>query len=277
MSNYLSRLIAKQMGSSDGSADSRIIQPRPVARFESAVSSVSQPLSAESLSSSQITSPQPSTRQLEVHHDFVSLQPPINSSLDSLSYLSDNSLQTPQSSQVEAVNHSIQRQSGFPAANFPVPSLSLNIVSPLASSSILPLSQVSPVNPVLKPVLSQPQRFASIQPTLAPVPLPVMPAQPMQMPSLPLLAVSDQRLQERQERLPTALLVSSTLPLPSPFTLSSPSPTPSAVPATIQVTIGRIEVRANSPSPVPSAAPARPVGRMSLEEYLQRRNQGKKP
>ncbi len=52
------------------------------------------------------------------------------------------------------------------------------------------------------------------------------------------------------------------------------SDTPHAPPApTIQVTIGRIEVRAESPQPLPRrATPAAP--RLTLDEYLRRRNGG---
>jgi hypothetical protein len=44
---------------------------------------------------------------------------------------------------------------------------------------------------------------------------------------------------------------------------------------TIRVTIGRIEVRATAPAPPPAPA-ARPAGpRLTLEEYLRRRNEGR--
>jgi len=50
-----------------------------------------------------------------------------------------------------------------------------------------------------------------------------------------------------------------------------------ALPApTIQVTIGRIEVRATSPSPATlKKAPSKPVA-MSLEDYLKQRNEGRR-
>jgi hypothetical protein len=44
----------------------------------------------------------------------------------------------------------------------------------------------------------------------------------------------------------------------------------------VQVTIGRIEVRAVTPPAPPKPAPARSVPAMSLDEYLQRRNGGKR-
>jgi hypothetical protein len=44
---------------------------------------------------------------------------------------------------------------------------------------------------------------------------------------------------------------------------------------TIRVTIGRIEVRATAPAPPPAPA-ARPTGpRLTLEEYMRRRNEGR--
>lgn len=278
MSNYLSRLVARQLSSSNDIA----IQPRPVARFESVVSSTPQPLSAEPLSS-QLPLTQPLTRQSEMHHDIETSQPPRRSSSNSLIDSFNDSLLLSQPFQVKAANHSVQHESGFSSdVTLPVPTLSSDIVTSLSPNPVLPLSQVTPVpQSVLE--ASQPMRFASVQPARVPVSLPVeMPAQSMRMPSLPPVTVSDQRPRETQERLPTPLLVSSAFPLTfsSPFaapsTELSPTPFTAPAPATIQVTIGRIEVRATSPSTVPSAAPARPAARMSLEEYLQRRHQGKK-
>jgi hypothetical protein len=50
---------------------------------------------------------------------------------------------------------------------------------------------------------------------------------------------------------------------------------PPAAEPTIRVTIGRIEVRATAPTPPPAPA-ARPAGpRLTLEEYLRRRSEGR--
>ena len=66
---------------------------------------------------------------------------------------------------------------------------------------------------------------------------------------------------------------------PRPVSLPPIAPAASARPSagpTIQVTIGRIEVRATSPSPAtPKKAPPKPAA-MSLEEYLKQRNEGRR-
>lgn len=75
---------------------------------------------------------------------------------------------------------------------------------------------------------------------------------------------------------PPVLLPSPRPPLPvvrsqSVLVREAPPPAP-----TIQVTIGRIEVRATSPSPAtPKKAPSKPVA-MSLEDYLKQRNEGRR-
>jgi hypothetical protein len=49
---------------------------------------------------------------------------------------------------------------------------------------------------------------------------------------------------------------------------------PPAAEPTIRVSIGRVEVRATAPTPPPAPA-ARPAGpRLTLEEYVRRRNEG---
>ncbi|HEX3530697.1 MAG TPA: hypothetical protein VH988_26840 [Thermoanaerobaculia bacterium] len=44
---------------------------------------------------------------------------------------------------------------------------------------------------------------------------------------------------------------------------------------TIEITIGRIEVKAPPPPPAPRPRPARPGPRVSLNEYLRRRREGR--
>jgi hypothetical protein len=55
-------------------------------------------------------------------------------------------------------------------------------------------------------------------------------------------------------------------------------PEPSSSPATVRVTIGRVEVRAVPPpeSFPPSASPARRGPALSLDDYLKQRNEGQR-
>jgi hypothetical protein len=77
---------------------------------------------------------------------------------------------------------------------------------------------------------------------------------------------------------PTAILLPSLRPAPAPLlapslpTPDKPAPPPAAAEPVIQVTIGRVEVRAAAPPaspPPPRPAPAPP--RMTLDEYLRAR------
>lgn len=61
----------------------------------------------------------------------------------------------------------------------------------------------------------------------------------------------------------------------SPPRLEEPRETPSAAP-TIQISIGRVEVRAApAPRPMPAPAPSRPTPSMSLDDYLNRSRGGR--
>jgi hypothetical protein len=75
---------------------------------------------------------------------------------------------------------------------------------------------------------------------------------------------------------PQAIVPQQVRLAPSPISLPSVAPAASARPLagpTIQITIGRIEVRATPPSPAtPKKVSSKPVA-MSLEEYLKQRNE----
>jgi hypothetical protein len=53
-----------------------------------------------------------------------------------------------------------------------------------------------------------------------------------------------------------------------------PAPAPAAVPAAINVTIGRIEIRATPAMSPPRRSAARAGPQLSLEDYLRSRNGG---
>ena len=61
--------------------------------------------------------------------------------------------------------------------------------------------------------------------------------------------------------------------VPSVRRIVEPSRT---VPSSVHVSIGRIEVRAISPAPRASASERRPPNRLSLEQYLRERNEGRR-
>jgi hypothetical protein len=101
--------------------------------------------------------------------------------------------------------------------------------------------------------------------------------------SLPALAdPRGERIEETGARRPlvprSALREESALPglaVPSPRAPFAETGTAPAAEPVIRVTIGRIEVRAAAPAPPPAPA-ARPAGpRLSLEDYLRRRGEGR--
>lgn len=103
--------------------------------------------------------------------------------------------------------------------------------------------------------------------------------------SIPAPAPADPRVEGIEETGPrhplvprSALREESALPglaVPSPRAPSAETGTAPAAEPVIRVTIGRIEVRAAAPAPPPAPAP-RPAGpRLSLEDYLRRRGEGR--
>ena len=114
---------------------------------------------------------------------------------------------------------------------------------------------------------SPPQEGSSTRQPPAPqppaaAPQPLKPADSAAAPGTPQVVVPQQvRLAPR--------------PVSLPFVAPAASARPSAAP-TIQVTIGRIEVRATPPTPAtPRKASAKPAA-MSLEEYLKQRSEGRR-
>jgi hypothetical protein len=65
------------------------------------------------------------------------------------------------------------------------------------------------------------------------------------------------------------------IPAAMPQQRDNPAAAVDDTPAVVQVTIGRLEVRAPETSRRPFAKPTRAAPRMSLQDYLQRRTEGR--
>ena len=78
---------------------------------------------------------------------------------------------------------------------------------------------------------------------------------------------------ERSLPLTSPIHQSQLVPLPDPAAASMP--TAKTEPPTIQVTIGRVEVRAIAPPPSPRQPPQPSVPKLSLEDYLKSRSGGR--
>lgn len=88
----------------------------------------------------------------------------------------------------------------------------------------------------------------------------------------PWRAPAERRAEPAIDTLTTA---QGTIPTAMPQQRDKPGAAVDDTPAVVQVTIGRLEVRAPEPPRRPFAKPTRAAPRMSLQDYLQRRTEGR--
>lgn len=151
-----------------------------------------------------------------------------------------------------------------------------------------PASQVEPVHPTVIREINIERIRAQVLPAQTSNPLPQVEQQPsisLNLPALPTTNLTNQPTSPLHQTTPdfpphpllppSTTLLMPRLPAMHPLPSHAPSPQPVSAPApTIQVTIGRVEVRATPPPASPTRKPTSQPAVMTLDDYLKSRTNG---
>lgn len=281
--SYLDNLVARNM------PETAVIQPRPVSVFEPLPGMVTPfpdpaiaeeetaviPPTAYPSPAMPATPPQP---RASLTPDTAVSSPPIrpaSAQPESIRPLSEAGTRTPKPSPIE---HTDRPRKQSPV-NIPpvhveaIPKPPNHQVEPQSSAQInAPIiikEQITQIIPKLEtpefpfPPLAEVAREKPAEPTPSAAPAAAIPPAQPTKPVVPAVTL-------RTEQVKTAAPAANQPGSHQPPVATSPEPIP-----TVQITIGRIEVRATPPTPAKAEKKPAPTPVLSLEDYLRQRNGGR--
>ena len=283
MSNFFTHLISRSFGHEQTEA---VVRPCPPSLFESRATQDmgrfldnEQPVFAETADSHGVFSPppgdrRPSARPLMQKTRFQSLNTFEHLPHDNkhaAGTMADQTASTEaEEMPVSAPTPSVSRQ---PTQPTPLHAAEVNRPRPPAADN--PAKQSIPITPASHPAPAPEIPGTKLPPAMDVAEEPVRPMPPEQVPVTNAVVTPDLP-QKRHEQFSQQLLggIKASRQLGSPHPLSAPS---EPAQPTIQVTIGRVEVRAVTP-PAPPARPPRPAPApsLALDDYLKQRREGRR-
>ncbi len=269
MSDFLSTLIARARGDAPGEGPASLIQPRPLARFEPASAAGWDALSLSVESGAEAPArPAPG--------DGPSLAPPAPQPQADIGP-ADQAAPEPPATQPPP------RHAPQPAARerqpseLPVPAAAESAPAPLAAQPLTPQRPPAPPSgEEARP--SRPPAAPGPAENPAPAPPRVQPAQTIvqqseRQTSLPAATAPPAEKTTRLEPALSAPPANGLQPALSPPPPTSAQPPAAGPEPVINVTIGRVEIRAVAAPPPPQRTPRTEPAVMSLEDYLRRRRE----